>query len=320
MNKNNSMLTSNCKDGWTQLISQTYFPLTLNYDNDDPRFLGSLKVSKAEGSDFSISRLCSYPAEYTRCRSQIGEDDHGSFLVTVPLRTHVLFSQHGRSLKCPPGHLILEQGDAPYRFGYESPNDMWVFKIPSKSMKHRIRRPERYSQYCFSTEKGIGCAFVEFLTICAQRIGECSINDQNHLFEQALSMLSLVLEQDERVLSSDQSHMKTAHLMRIERYISTGLCDPELTPLRIAEYCGISVRYLHKLFSGSGHTVLDWVRTQRLEAAHRDIEASPGGINIGEIAYRWGFSGQAQFSRAFRQHFGYSASELRSLSPRAYRL
>lgn len=320
MNKNNSMLTSNCKDGWTQLISQTYFPLTLNYDNEYPRFLGSLKVSKAEGSDFSISRLCSDPAEYTRCRSQIGEDDHGSYLVTVPLRAHVLFSQHGRSLKCPPRHLILEQGDAPYRFGYESPNDMWVFKIPSQSMKHRIRRPERYSQYCFSAEKGIGSAFVDFLTICAQRVGECSVNDQNHLFEQALNMLSLVLEQDERVLSSDQSHMKTAHLMRIERYISSELGDPELTPLRIAGHCGISLRYLHKLFAGSGHTVLDWVRTQRLEAAHRDIEASPGGINIGEIAYRWGFSGQAQFSRAFRQHFGYSASELRSLSPRAYRL
>lgn len=127
-------------------------------------------------------------------------------------------------------------------------------------------------------------------------------------------MLSLVLEQDERVLNSDQSHLKTAHLMRIERYISANLGDPDLTPDRIAAFCGISLRYLHKLLSGSGYTLREWVRVQRLEAAHRDLEVSPPGINIGEIAYRWGFSDHAQFCRMFRQQFGYSASELRSSS------
>lgn len=314
MNKANLMLTSDSQGRWTQLISQTYFPLTLNYGSQEAKFQGSLNVWKAEGSAFSLSRLCSYQAEYSRSQSQIAHDDHASFLVTIPLRTNVFFSQHGRSLDCPPGHFIVEQGDAPYRFGYEAPNDMWVFKIPSQSMKHRIRRPERYSQHCFSAQKGIGCAFVEFLMICSQRVNECSSEDQNRLFEQALNMLSHVLEQDERVLSSDQSHLKTAHLMRIERYISANLGSPELTPARIAGFCGISLRYLHKLFSGSGYTVREWVRGQRLEAAHRDIEASPIGINIGEIAYRWGFTDQAQFCRAFRQHFGYSASELRSSS------
>ncbi|WP_339807071.1 AraC family transcriptional regulator, partial [uncultured Marinobacter sp.] len=230
--QSNAMLSSDSQQRWTQLVSQTYFPL---------------KVWKAEGSDFSLSRLCSYKAEYSRCQSQIAQDDHASFLVTIPLRTQVFFSQHGRSLDCPPGHFIVEQGDAPYRFGYEDPNDMWVFKIPSQAMKHRIRRPERYSQHCFSAQKGIGCAFVEFLMICSQRVNECSPDDQNRLFEQALSMLSLVLEQDERVLNSDQSHLKTAHLMRIERYISAHLGDPELTPARIAAFCGISLRDLHKL-------------------------------------------------------------------------
>jgi AraC-like DNA-binding protein len=315
MDKVNSILTANSQNCWTQLISQTYFPLTLNYGNYEARFEGSLNVWKTEASDFSLSHLRSHQAEYSRSQSQVAQDDHASFLVTIPLRAHVFFSQHGRNLKCPPGHFIVQQGDAPYRFGYKLPNDMWVFKVPSESMKHRIRRPERYSQHCFSAEKGVGRAFVEFLMICSQRVDECSTDDQNLLFEQALSMLYLVLEQDDRVLSSDQSHLKTAHLMRIERYIFVNLGDPELTPSRIAEFCGVSLRYLHKLFLGSGYTVREWIRVQRLEAAHRDLDASPGGIYIGEIAYRWGFSNQAQFCRVFRQHFGYSSSELRSSTP-----
>lgn len=308
-----TQLRSNSQDRWTQIVSQTYFPLTLNYGNHEKdTFQGSLKVWKAkESSGYSLSRLCSDRAEYSRSQSQISEDNHSSFLVTIPLRTSVFFSQHGKNLSCPPGHFIVEQGDAPYRFGYASPNDMWVFKIPGGSMRTRIRRPERYSQHCFSVQKGIGCAFVEFLMICSQHVNECSAEEQNRLFEQALNMLSLVLEQDERVLNSDQSHLKTAHLMRIERYISANLGDPDLTPARIAHFCGISLRYLHKLFADSGYTVSEWVRVQRLEAAHRELETLPEGVNIGEVAYRWGFSNQAQFSRVFRQQFGYSASELR---------
>ncbi|WP_311946875.1 AraC family transcriptional regulator [Halomonas piscis] len=308
----NTQSRSSSQNRWTQIISQTYFPLTLNYgDHDKNIFQGSLKIWKAEGSGYSLSRLCSDKAKYSRSQSQIFEDNHSSFLVTIPLRTSVFFSQHGRDLSCPPGHFIVEQGDAPYQFGYESLNDMWVFKIPGESMKTRIRRPERYSQHCFSARKGIGCAFVEFLMICSQHVNDCSLEEQNRLFEQALGMLSLVLEQDERVLNSDQSHLKTAHLVRIERYISVNLGDPELTPARIAHFCGISLRYLHKLFAGSGYTVSGWVRMQRLEAAHRELEALPEGVNIGEVAYRWGFSNQAQFCRVFRQQFGYSASEFR---------
>lgn len=302
---------SRSQERWTKIVSRTYFPLTLSYGDHKDAFQGSLKVWRTEGSGYSLSRLCSDKAKYSRSQYQISQDTDSSFLVTIPLRTNVFFSQHGKNLSCPPGHFIVEQGDAPYRFGYESPNDMWVFKIPGKSMNTRIRRPERYSQHCFSAQKGIGCAFVEFLMICSERVNECSVEDNNRLFEQALSMLSMVLEQDERVLNSDQSNLKTAHLMRIEKYISANLGDPDLTPARIADFCGISLRYLHKLFSGSGYTVREWIRVQRLAAAHRELEILPDGVNIGEIAYRWGFSDQAQFCRVFRHQFGYNASELK---------
>lgn len=305
-------LVSRSRDHWSRIVSDTYFPLTLNYGSQSGAFHGSLNVWKAEGSGYSLSRLCSQKAEYIRSRSQIAEDSEASCLVTIPLRTGVFFSQHGRTLKCPPGSFIVEQGDSPYRFGYEDTNDMWVFKIPDQIMKSRIRRPERYSQYCFSARKGTGRAFLEFLMICSQRVDECSSDEKNHLFTQAVNILALVLEQDERVLNSQQSHIKTAHLTRIEQYISSHLGDPALSPEAIASSCGISVRYLHKLFSGTGYTVSEWVRLRRLEAAHRDLEDAPEGIYIGEIAYRWGFPDHSRFCRLFRRHYGYSPSELRS--------
>lgn len=302
------------RERWTRMITNTYFPLTLKYADDAGGFRGALKVWKADDGSFSLSRLISDRLEYSRAESQIASDREASFLVTIPQRTSVFFEQHGRQLSCRPGHFIVEQGDAPYRFGYEDRNAMWVFKVPGDAMKNRVRGPERYCQHCFGAERGIGRAFVEFLMVCAERYGECTPSDQKRLFEQALGMLSLVLEQDERVLNSDQSHLKTAHLMRIERFIEGHLGYPDLGPAMIAAGCGISVRYLHKLFSETGHTVNEWVRNKRLEAARRDLCDSACGVTIGEIAYRWGFSDQAQFCRAFRRHFDCSASDMRARS------
>lgn len=303
--------TSEAQARWSHLVSSTYFPLTLDYDDRSDRFRGSLKVWKADDDSFSLSRLSSDGLTYSRSERQIEVDASAAFLVTIPQRAQVFFDQNGRSLNCPPGHFIVEQGDVPYRFGYAAPNSMWVFKVPADSLRHRIRGPERYSQHCFAAEKGMGRAFVEFLAICASRADECRPQEKKRLFEQALGMLSLVLEQDHRSLSSDQSHLKSAHLMRIERFVYAHLGDPGLGPAMVAEGCGVSLRYLHKLVSETGYTVNDWIRLQRLEAARRDLGDMAQGVTLGEIAYRWGFSDQAQFCRAFRREFDCSAGEMR---------
>ena len=303
--------TQDTRARWSRWISDTYFPLSLSYRDENAPFRGDLKVWKTDDQDFSLSRLTSDGLVYSRDQSQIAADPESSFLVTIPQRAGVFFEQGGRSLRCEPGQFLVERGDLPYRFGYEQANAMWVFKVLDASMKHRVRGVERYAQHCFEANTGMGRAFVEFLAICASRFDECSRDERQRLFEQALSMLSLVLEKDDRVLVSDQSQLKSAHLMRIERFISARLGDPELGPSMVAEGCGISLRYLHKLLSETGHSVNDWIRMQRLEAARRDLCDLAEGVSIGEIAYRWGFSDQAQFCRAFRRRFDCSASEMR---------
>jgi AraC-like DNA-binding protein len=74
-------------------------------------------------------------------------------------------------------------------------------------------------------------------------------------------------------------------------YIGQNLSDPELSPPRVADQFGISVRYLHKLFVQFGTTFSAHVTIERLKRIKWDLEVSSGRRpSISALAYRWGFN------------------------------
>lgn len=78
----------------------------------------------------------------------------------------------------------------------------------------------------------------------------------------------------------------------------------------MADACGISKRYLHELFSDTNKTVSQFIREGRLIAA-RDAIGTNHALEMAEIAYYFGFSDQAQFSRLFKSQFSATPSEWR---------
>lgn len=296
---------------WAQVIGSTYFPLTLAFASPS-RFKGQLNVWQTPSSPLSLSRLRSEPLSYARSRTQISSAGDGCYLVTIPRRSEVCFEQEGRQLICPPGGFIVERGDAPYRFHYANDNDLWVFKLPEQALQGSLRGAERYTRFCFDAQRGLGRIFVDQLAMCAARFEECAQPVQHMLLEQALGTLLMVLRQDERVLNSDSSTLAALHLQRIERYIEAHLGSPELSPQQVAAACELSLRYVHKLFSTTPYSVNEWIRLKRLEAVDRQLKDPQCHLLIGELASRWGFSDQSQFTRSFRQHFGLTASEVRA--------
>jgi 3-oxoacyl-[acyl-carrier protein] reductase len=99
---------------------------------------------------------------------------------------------------------------------------------------------------------------------------------------------------------------------RISGYIEARLKDANLSPKKIAEDIGMSVRYLYTLFSGQGMTVSGWVRRRRLLRCRAELDGVDTGASITEIAYRWGLNDSAHFSRLFKASFGMSPTQYRS--------
>lgn len=110
----------------------------------------------------------------------------------------------------------------------------------------------------------------------------------------------------------EQPGVKAARLRAIKAAIARELSDPQLGAERVARYCGISPRYIRRLFQDEGSSFSAYVLGERLDRAHR-LLLHPGQTSrtIAAIAYACGFGDLSYFNRTFRRRFGMTPSDLR---------
>jgi AraC family transcriptional regulator len=104
----------------------------------------------------------------------------------------------------------------------------------------------------------------------------------------------------------------TARINRVIDHINRNMAG-ELSLGELAEVARFSPFHFHRIFSAMvGETLNGFIQRIRMEKAAAKLVLNPKE-SITEIALECGFSGSSAFARAFRESFGMSASEWRSL-------
>lgn len=296
---------------WNCVIAETYFPLQLTF-REPAGFVG--QVSRRQLGDVSLSRLATEPLQYERRPNHIGGAQEEEYLITIPRRSPVQFYQIGRDVRCSPGGFILERGDEPYRFSYGAVNELNVLKVPKWALAEKIRDPDRFCAQVVDARDGVAALFAGLMA----QLQELALAEPHAgavLGRQIVEILSLALDGRRDTDETSRSAVAAAHLRRAEHVVRRNLSDSRLDPQMVADACNISKRYLHELFGQTDRTVSQFIRDERLIAA-RDAIVSSRAITIAEIAYKYGFSDQAHFSRLFKAAFGRTPSEWRRDGPR----
>jgi AraC-like DNA-binding protein len=294
---------------WHEAIASTYFPLDLSFRNA-ATFEGELRNWTL--GEVSLSRLTSAALLYRRLPKHFAGVRGEDFLVTIPARAEVHFAQCGKEVRCNPGAFFLERNHEPYEFSHAEAADLWVLKIDASVLGGRVRAPDRFCGTAFDAANGASGLLVDVLHLIPGRFAAMTEELRAMVGRQIVELLALALQADARTLASaGSSSVRTAHLMRIESHVRRHLHDPGMDPEAVARACGISIRYLHQLLRDTDQTLGRWIRDQRLAACSEDLKHPGNRETIAAIAYRRGFSGQAQFSRVFRERFGLSPKEFR---------
>ena len=114
-----------------------------------------------------------------------------------------------------------------------------------------------------------------------------------------LCILDSSANDDERADSSRQLDGDA-----IRSFIERNLADPLLSLAHIAKRFGVSKRTLHRSFQSLCRgTVERYIWRSRLEQCARELT---GSTSITEVAFKYGFSNSAHFSRMFRRPYGVS--------------
>src|SRR5262245_55354336 len=108
-----------------------------------------------------------------------------------------------------------------------------------------------------------------------------------------------------------------ARIARAVRYIESHL-DGELSLGDVARVAAFSPFHFHRLFAAvTGETLLEFTQRTRLERAARALHVNRG-VSIIEIALDYGYQSPAAFAKAFKRHFGVSASQWRTSGAREW--
>lgn len=261
----------------------------------------------------SVCDIVIEPITVHRLPEDIIQDSVDDYFLTTQLEGTALVSQGDTEFNQGPGDLAVMAGGLPYSIKYPEHARRLILRIPHEVFHERILSKEECEFHAQLLQGGglvsIVTDMLKALVLGAEQLSE---TEQYTLAESFLELVAAVIRSNLEGINPQVSQ-QSALFRRILAYMEKHYCDCGVTPEKIAEANGISTRYLHSLFQNSGTTVGKWIRERRLKATREDLlDPTKANLRVSEISFSRGFNDSAHFSRAFRERFGISPSELRS--------
>lgn len=214
-----------------------------------------------------------------------------------------VYEQGGERVTLTPGDALVYDVSQPHAITSTQATEHFVVIVPHDLVLGRGVRLDRLTAQRFSARSGVGRLVADLIHSTFGELATISPACEDDLAASLLGLMFLPLP-------NETAHASEALRHRIEGYIRDQIRDPELSIDQIASALRCSKRYLHMAFAASGRSIADHIWTTRLDGCRSDLARRPDQT-ISEIAFAWGFSSSAHFSRAFRKRFGVTPSAFR---------
>ena len=218
--------------------------------------------------------------------------------------------QEGRTSSFKAGDIITFDNSYPYRISCYDHFSFTMFLVPRHLIYPRTINPKIVRAGLIPADSSLSPILHSYVNSLLDLK-----EDKNDVYTSSLTDIGLItvaLDPGNDRKENNQHGVNQMRFMMLTDYIRSHLSDPELSPTSVAAACGISLRYLHKLFEPHGITFSRWVLKQRLERCREQIvDPRFQDKNLSQISYNWGFNNFSHFIRVFRSEYG--------LSPRDYR-
>jgi AraC family transcriptional activator of tynA and feaB len=273
-----------------------------------PAFTGRIERRKVAGLE--LTRFSSTPLSFAKFPVVSASSPDRSCIVITQLEGIRRYYQEGTRCVLRPGDTTLLDSGHPWSSDCGGRCSRLYLRVPIWLMQDRLRLSALPALPRISLATPMGATLFRLLTSLFQEAEVFTVEEGASALDAYLEVLASCLEGAN--LATPVFSRQNRLGERIEGFIQDSLSDPALGPAAIAQAVGISVRHLHRLFSARGRRVSDWIREQRLERCSADFaDRRFSGKSITEIAFSWGFSDSAHFSRCFKLRFGVSPREFR---------
>jgi AraC family transcriptional activator of tynA and feaB len=294
---------------WNDMACASFTPLV-----SDPVDLRSFngRLSRTRVGELSAAEVFSDAQIVRHSRMHVARSRLSMFFIHLQLEGQSVSRQDGREARLTPGDFTICDTNRPYEIQFAAPNRMFVLGLPDGLIRRHIACPESVVAIPMAGDRGLSGLLSNFLQgfwrQCRDDLDPTVAPRMTSAILDLLASAYTMLPQAQ----SDRSSLTTAHRIRIVNYIEAHLGDPDLTPMRVADACKMTPRYLHHLFSNESETVARYILRRRLEECSRALTTpSQRGRTVTAIAFDYGFNSPTHFGRVFRARYGVTPREYR---------
>jgi AraC-like DNA-binding protein len=294
---------------WQDAICEIYFQVDCRpEERDDYDGL----VREARFGPLILTDTLSAPQVVLRQNRHISRLDKDCYILGLPQYGRVGFSQGNTSLTMDRGAAGLFYASEPYDLRGKSPVRVYWMEIPQHALASRFSSGRAPLNAVFNIERGLGRIAAEFCTTLATESAVLDSEARAKLGDEFLDILATAVDTGLDREPTGESTVRKARLRSVKAYIDAHLREPDLSLDSIARNNGISLRYLHELFTAMDSSVSDWIWLRRLQQCYALLShPAHAARSITEIAFSMGFNSSSHFSNRFREEFGLRPSDVR---------
>ncbi|MCM2131301.1 transcriptional regulator FeaR [Larsenimonas sp. GH3-8] len=293
-------------DAWLGAVRQTcgHFDCITG---DRRSFQGSIANRSNGGID--IANIVTNVEKITSSSAQRRNEDRHCFLV-VQKQGHATLIQNSTHITLRPGEMALMDSISAW--------DIVPHGLIEHDSLHLSRSDvvRRFGNMTIPFMKVTGdCASSQILQLVVNRmVTEAlpSTDERERGISDSLVALLPAIHQHQALTPSFLDEADGTLFTCVQQFIDQHLHEEDIGPERLASVFHMSVRQLYRLFEQHEETVCRYVQRRRLARCAEEL-ASPTLMkrSITQIAYKWGFTDSAHFSRSFKREFASSPREYR---------
>ena len=295
---------------WAELGARAAYPVRFERDGDpDAPFSGEMRVRVLGGVRFY--RVCADGHRARRGRAEVAGTREEFYCVQQFASAERVSHPRGEAL-LGPGAVVAHRSDLPVETASLGGTAFRAWFLP-RARLDALLPAGAGPVFAVGPEAGTGALVAAMAGTLAQeadRLEPAAVDAVVDNFCRLLAIAGGLARADG--LEGGREALRAAALARIERYVGEHLAEPDLTPERVAEAVGLSLRQLHRVFEPTGTSFARRVLARRLAVARAEL-ASPAaaGRTVADVAFGWGFDNLVTFYRAFRRAYGCAPGEVR---------
>ena len=296
---------------WVDMVCDTYVQLDCDPPADAAGIEGEISADTL--ATLRLSRVTATAQHVRRTPAKVAASSDDYFLVSIQTEGRGMVSQDGRDALLMPGDFALYDSTRPYDLRFDGPFQQFVLMLPGPTLRTALRGTEALTATTVSGARGAGHLMIGMIRTLAADIDTLAPESAAAVADSVSQILVAGLAALPAAKRPAISHLTAYHREQIKTLAREQLRDPGLSVAEIAARLRLSPSTLHRAWAGEPCSISDWIWAQRLDAARRELcDPACAARSVSQIAYAWGFSDAAHFSRAFRARFGCTPRELRT--------